>query len=156
MAATAPTSKSRSSRQTKFLIGAFLIFAVIGYLIFFGLSNTSQYFLTVGELQSKGSSAVGQGVRVGGNLVPKSINKDIKASQIAFAITDGTKQLDVRYGGVVPDTFDQATEVIAEGKLGSDGTFVATQVLAKCPSKYDASKLEWYDTANGGNTQYGH
>lgn len=155
MATTATTTKPRSSRQIRFLIGAFLIFGVIGYLIFFGLTNTQQYFLTVGELQGKGSSAVGQGVRVGGNLVQKSISKDIKASQIAFAITDGTKQLNVRYGGVVPDTFDQATEVIAEGKLGSDGTFVATQVLAKCPSKYDSSKLEWYDSSAGGNLQYG-
>lgn len=136
-----PNSKPRSSRQIKFLIGAVLIFGVIGYLIFFGLSSTSQYYLTVGELATKGSTMVGQGVRVGGDLVQTSINKDVKSNQISFAITDGAKQLNVKYSGVVPDTFDRATQVIAEGKLNSDGTFVATQVLAKCPSKYDAADI---------------
>ncbi len=84
---------------------------------------------------------VGQGVRVGGNLVQNSIKEDVKDSKISFAISDGGRQLQVSYNGVVPDTFDKATQVIAEGKLGSDGTFTASTVLAKCPSKYDAAQI---------------
>lgn len=148
------TSKTRAKYQTRYLIGAFIILAVIGYLIFFGISSTQQYYLSVGELFNKGNSVVGQGVRVGGNLVQDSIKQDIKASKISFAISDGSRNLPISYNGVVPDTFDKATQVIAEGKLNQDGTFTASLVLAKCPSKYDASKLQWYSTADGGSLNY--
>jgi cytochrome c-type biogenesis protein CcmE len=144
----------RAKYQTRYLIGAFLILAVIGYLIFFGISSTQQYYLSVGELFNKGQSVVGQGVRVGGNLVQYSIKEDVKSSKISFAISDGSRSLPVSYNGVVPDTFDKATQVIAEGKLNQDGTFTASLVLAKCPSKYDASKLQWYSTADSGNMNY--
>jgi cytochrome c-type biogenesis protein CcmE len=146
--------KPRAKYQTRYLIGAFLILAVIGYLIFFGISSTQQYYLSVGELFNKGQPVVGQGVRVGGNLVQDSIKEDIKNNKISFAISDGSRNLPVSYNGVVPDTFDKATQVIAEGKLNPDGTFTASLVLAKCPSKYDASKLEWYSTADSGNLNY--
>lgn len=148
------TRKPRAKYQIKFLLGAFLILAVIGYLIFFGISSTQQYYWSVGELFNKGQSVVGQGVRVGGNLVQGSINEDVKNSKISFSISDGAHSLPVSYNGVVPDTFDKATQVIAEGKLNQDGTFTASLVLAKCPSKYDASKLEWYSTANNANINY--
>lgn len=146
--------KRRAKYQTRYLIGAFLILGVIGYLIFFGISSTQQYYLSVGELFNKGQSVVGQGVRVGGDLVQNSIHQDIKNNQISFAISDGARTLPVSYNGAVPDTFDKATQVIAEGKLNPDGTFTASLVLAKCPSKYDASKLEWYSTADSGNLNY--
>jgi cytochrome c-type biogenesis protein CcmE len=44
----------------------------------------------------------------------------------------------VRYTGVVPDTFKDDAEVIVTGTLGSDGVFQASDLLAKCPSKYEA------------------
>ncbi len=154
-----PQTSSRPAKKpaykVKYLIGLLLIFGVIGYLIFFGISSTQQYYMTPTELFAKGQAVMGQGERVGGNLVASSIQQDIKNNKISFAITDGTKQLPVSYDGVVPDTFPKATQVIVEGKLNGDGTFVASEVLAKCPSKYDASKIETYDTKSGGNLNYG-
>lgn len=140
--------------QVKYLIGAFLIFGVIGYLIFFGLTQTSQWALQVGDFTARGPAAVGQGARVSGQLEANSVKKDVQDNKIAFVLTDGKNRLSVVYSGVVPDTFDRATEVVVEGKLTSDGTFTASNVLAKCPSKYDESKLEWYDTSQGGNLSY--
>lgn len=147
-------AKPRAKYKARYLIGAFLILGVVAYLIFFGISSTQQYYLSVTELFNKGQPMVGQGVRVGGNLVQGSIKEDIKNNQISFAISDGARNLPVSYTGVVPDTFDKATQVIAEGKLNQDGSFSASLVLAKCPSKYDASKLEWYSTADNGNLNY--
>jgi len=140
---TFPSSarKPRVKYQIKYLVGLALILGVIGYLIFFGISSTQQYYVTPAELLTKGQTMVGQGVRVGGNLVQNSIQEDVKDSKISFAISDGSRQLQVSYNGVVPDTFAKATQVIAEGKLGSDGTFTASTVLAKCPSKYDAAQI---------------
>jgi cytochrome c-type biogenesis protein CcmE len=144
-------------RQTKYLIGAILILGVIGYLIFFGLQSTSQYALDLSQLQAKGQSVVGQGVRVIGNLDQSSIQKDVQNNKIAFVITDGAHRLPIAYTGAVPDTFDKATEVIAEGKLSTDGTFNASLVLAKCPSKYDAadvpsSDYQWQTFGNNNSS----
>jgi cytochrome c-type biogenesis protein CcmE len=145
--------KPRAKYQLKYLLGLACILGVIGYLIFFGISNTQQYYKKVGELLSAKATLTGQGVRVGGNLVPSSIDKDITKNKISFVISDGSSQLPVSYEGAVPDTFDKATEVIAEGKLNPDGTFTASLVLAKCPSKYDAASIppsdyQWQTFAN--------
>ena len=153
-----PQSVTKPRRQVKYLIGAAIIFAVIGYLIFFGLANTQQYYKKVGELLGEKATLIGQGVRVGGNLVPTSIKEDIKNNQISFELTDGSQVLPISYNGVVPDTFAKATEVIAEGKLNNDGTFTASLVLAKCPSKYDAagnqpSDYQWYNGKDLQNLQ---
>jgi cytochrome c-type biogenesis protein CcmE len=146
--------KPKPKYQVKYLIGAVVIVAVIGYLIFFGLTQTSQWSINVTELRAKGSTAIGQGVRVSGQLEADSVEKDIKANKIAFVLTDGTNRLPVSYNGIVPDTFDRAVEVVAEGKLNPDGSFTATNVLARCPSKYDESKLEWYDSSQAGSANY--
>ncbi len=141
--------------QLKYLLGAVVIFGVIAYLIFFGLTQTSQWSVPVGELLARGDSAVGQGARVSGQLEANSVQKDVKANKIAFVLTDGTNRLPVIYSGVVPDTFERAVEVVAEGKLNADGSFTASNILARCPSKYDESKLEWYDSSQGGSMDYG-
>ncbi|MGE5140153.1 MAG: cytochrome c maturation protein CcmE [Rudaea sp.] len=144
----------KSTFQPKYLIGLALILGVIGYLIFFGISSTQQYFLTPSELFGKGAAMVGQGERVGGSLVPDSVQRDVQNNLISFKMTDGTAQLPVSYTGAVPDTFEKATQVIVEGKLTGNGTFIASNVMAKCPSKYDASKIEEFDTRNGGDLNY--
>lgn len=149
-------AKPKPKYQIKYLLGAVLIFGVIGYLIVFGLTQTSQWAINVTQLREKGDSAIGQGARVTGQLEANSVEKDVKANKIAFVLTDGVHRLPVSYAGVVPDTFDRAVEVVAEGKLNPDGTFTATNVLARCPSKYDESQLEWYDSnAQSGNVHYG-
>src|SRR5262245_39042312 len=147
---TFTAKKPKPKYQVKYLLGAFVILGAIVALIVFGLTQTSKWALEVSELHAKGASAIGQGVRVTGKLEPNSVEKDIKGNQIAFVLTDGTNRLPVTYNGIVPDTFDRAVEVVAEGKLNGDGTLTATNVLARCPSKYDASKLEWYDSKAGG------
>lgn len=148
--------KAKPKYQLKYLLGAVVIFGIIGYLIFFGLTQTSQWSINVAELKARGATAIGQGARVSGQLEANSIAKDVKANKIAFVLTDGTNRLPVSYAGVVPDTFDRAVEVVAEGKLNSDGSFTASNVLARCPSKYDESKLEWYDSSQtkGENLNY--
>ena len=106
-------NKPKPKYQLKYLIGAIVIVAVIGYLIFFGLTQTSQWAINVTDLHAKGSSAIGQGVRVSGQLEANSVEKDIKAHKIAFGLTDGTNRLPVSYNGIVPDTFDRAVEEVA-------------------------------------------
>jgi len=141
-------------RQTKLLLGAFVILAAIGLFIFSSLQGNQQYFMTLDELKAKGDFATKQTVRVGGNLAPNTTKINPKDLTAEFAITDGANVLPVTYKGVLPDTFEKSTQVIAEGKLGSDGVFHASLVLAKCPSKYDPAQVEWHQSDQSGNLNY--
>ena len=127
----------------KFLIGALAIVAAVAFLMFQGVRETGVYFLTPSELAAKtaaDSTFVNAGVKVGARVLPGSVRRDEAARRIDFVITDGTHQLPVTYSGLVPDTFtdQQDIEVIVEGRLGRDGVFQATDVLAKCGSRYES------------------
>lgn len=148
------TDKGFLPRQTKILLGAFVIFAAVGFFIFTNLQGNQQYFLTLAEMKAKGDLATRQTVRIGGNLAPNTTKVDSKSVSAQFTLTDGSIVLPVVYNGVLPDTFEKSTQVIAEGKLGSDGVFHASLVMAKCPSKYDPSQVEWHTSTEQGNLNY--
>ncbi|CAG0940964.1 Cytochrome c-type biogenesis protein CcmE [Anaerolineae bacterium] len=141
-------------RQTKLLLGAFIVLGAIAVFAFNSLQGNQQYFLTLAELKSKGDIATKQVVRVGANLAPNTTHINSKNVTAQFTMTDGTNVLPVVYTGVLPDTFEKSTQVIAEGKVGSDGVFHATLVLAKCPSKYDPSQIEWHSSTDAGALNY--
>ncbi len=148
------TDRGLLPRQTKLLLGAFVIFAAIGAYVIISTNATQQYFMTLSELKAKGGVAAQESVRVGGNLAPNSTHINSKAVTAQFTITDGTNVLPVVYSGILPDTFEKSTQVIAEGKVGSDGVFHASLVLAKCPSKYDPSQIDWHSSTDQGNLNY--
>jgi cytochrome c-type biogenesis protein CcmE len=131
------------SPRNKFLLGAGIIMASVVFLIASGVKETGVYFLTPTELVNKveaDPTFYDVGIKVGAKVVPGSIRRDDAARRVDFAVSDGGKQFDVTYVGIVPDTFTDANdiEVIVEGKYGRDGVFRATEVLAKCGSRYEA------------------
>jgi cytochrome c-type biogenesis protein CcmE len=77
---------------------------------------------------------------MGAKVVPGSIRRDPASREIDFRVSDGLHTYPVTYRGLVPDTFTDANdiEVVVEGRLGRDGVFRATDVLAKCGSRYEA------------------
>jgi cytochrome c-type biogenesis protein CcmE len=128
---------------TKFLLGAAVIVAGTAGLIVTGVKETGVYFLTPTELLAKTAADPtfhDVGLKVGAKVVPGSVQRDQATRTIAFRVTDGASEFPVTYTGLVPDTFTDASniEVIVEGKLGRDGVFHATEVLAKCGSRYEA------------------
>jgi cytochrome c-type biogenesis protein CcmE len=128
---------------TKFLIGALVIVAGVTGLIATGVKETGVYFLTPTELVARTTSDPSfhdVGIKVGAKVVPGSVKRDQGARTIDFRVTDGAHEFPVTYTGIIPDTFTDASniEVIVEGKYGRDGIFHATEVLAKCGSRYEA------------------
>ena len=118
-------------------VGAVLALAV-AYLVLTGLQTTTVYYLTVGELLQRGPS--GQAVRVAGVVAPGSIVKEQGGLGLRFSVKDSSGTLPVVYsGGQVPDIFRDQVEVVAEGKYAADGTFHASNLLAKCPSKFEGT-----------------
>jgi cytochrome c-type biogenesis protein CcmE len=132
---------------TKFGIGAAAIVVAVFGLIYQGVRQTGVYFLSPTELldrTERDPSFHDVGLKVGAKVVPGSIRRDPGNQRIAFEVSDGTSHFPVTYEGLVPDTFTDANdiEVIMAGKLGRDGVFHATEVLAKCGSRYEAALQE--------------
>ena len=98
------------------------------------------YYVTVKEYTEKGQPK-GR-FRVNGKVAPGSIERVAGGRQVKFTIKDkdGAATLPVDYSGIIPDTFVDDADVVVEGDRTPDGVFVATTLLAKCPSKYEAAK----------------
>ena len=129
--------------STKFLIGALVIVAGVTGLIVTGVKETGVYFLTPTKLVARTTADPtfhDVGIKVGAKVVPGSVRRDRGARTIDFRVTDGASEFPVTYVGIVPDTFTDASniEVIVSGKFGRDGVFHATEVLAKCGSRYES------------------
>ena len=131
--------------RTKFIIGASLVVGTVGYLMVEGIKDTGVYFLMPAELAERVASdptIYDVGVRLGGNVVKGSIERDLGARTITFEVTDGMEVFPVVYHGIAPDTFTDSVEVVVEGRLSREGTLQATNVLAKCGSRYEAYTAE--------------
>jgi len=126
---------------TKFAIGAVAIVGSVGYLMASGVKETGQYFLTPSELSQKvvvDPSFYNVGMKVGARVVPGSVRRDAATQMLRFQVTDGGARYPVVFHGLPPDTFTDSVEVVVEGRLQKDGVIYATNVLAKCGSRYEA------------------
>jgi cytochrome c-type biogenesis protein CcmE len=126
---------------SKFALGALLIVGSVGYLMASGIKQTGQYFLTPSELSRKiavDPSFYNVGMKVGAHVVPGTVTKDVAAQMLRFDVTDGSARYPVMFHGLPPDTFNDSVEVVVEGRLQHDGVIHATDVLAKCGSRYEA------------------
>ena len=120
---------------------ASLIAVIVGTLVwlaFAGTSDSKTYYKTITELGQMGNQALGQRVRVGGDVETGSIQHVGK--QIVFTLKQDKSSLKVVYIGTdpLPDTFRGGAQALADGKLDRDGAFHASKIQAKCASKYEA------------------
>ena len=122
-------------RPWVFVAGAAVFTLALAYLVYGGIQQGATYWVTVGELRHK-TAAPGR-VRLGGTVAPGSVAWDGSHEHLQFVITDGTDAVPVRYSGVVPDIFSEGRQVVVEGALTADGSFAATTLLAKCPTRYN-------------------
>lgn len=137
--------------RTKFLIGGALVLSTAAYLMASSIKETGVYYLTPSELSAHvtaDASFHDMGVKLGARVVPGTIVREPGGKRYAFRVTDGSTTFPVDYRGLAPDTFTDGVDVVVEGRLGRDGTFHATTLLAKCASRYE--------NAPGGNGPNGH
>jgi cytochrome c-type biogenesis protein CcmE len=119
----------------KWAIPALLVVGCVGYLIYSATGGSAEYYLTVGELRSH----TGTGdVRVAG-VVQDDVQKSDGGLHVTFTEKDSTASVPVDYSGALPDIFKPGITVVAEGRLGSDGVFHASTLLAKCPSRFSTT-----------------
>jgi len=83
---------------------------------------------------TKGEAPNGRTFRAGGMVKENSLVRD--GNSVRFVITDTLQDMPVTYVGLLPDLFKEGKGVVAQGKLGNDGMFVASEVLAKHDENY--------------------
>jgi len=135
--------------RTKFLIGGALVLSVAGYLMASSIKDTGVYYMTPTELSAKlqaDPSFVNAGVKVGARVVPGSVQRAAGGKEYAFRVTDGSHTFPVVYRGIAPDTFTDSVDVVVSGRMGTDGTFQATELLAKCASRYENAPEKYKET----------
>ena len=121
---------------TKIIIATVVILATVSYLALTGVRDNKSYYVTISELQGMGNKAYVRHLRVAGNVAPGSIHR--VGTYVDFSLLEQGRKLDVSYKGVEPppDTFKDDAQALAVGTYGKDGIFHATQLQAKCASKY--------------------
>jgi cytochrome c-type biogenesis protein CcmE len=124
----------------RIIIATVIILGTIGYLAFTGVQANKSYYVTIQELQGMGNHAYTRHLRVAGNVKPGSIERD--GAHLQFVLVEQGRKLNVNYAGgdPPPDTFKDNAQALAVGMYGRDGVFHATQIQAKCASKYAPAK----------------
>jgi cytochrome c-type biogenesis protein CcmE len=124
----------------KIVAAAVVVLATVGWLAYTGVRDTKSYYCTIGELNAMGKKAYTRNLRVAGNVQPGSIQRS--GTNARFVLLEQGLSLQVNYQGAEPppDTFKDDAQALAVGTYGRDGVFHATQLQAKCASKYAPAK----------------
>lgn len=127
--------------QGKFIVGAGIIVVTLLALAYVGYTQSKTYYHTISELSTLHGTALHQRMRVSGDVLAGSIAH--VDGHINFILEENGKQLPVSYVGTdpLPDTFKDGAQALVEGRLTSQGSFVAQEVQAKCASKYQAAPV---------------
>ena len=127
---------SSTTKPTGIIVASLIIVGVVIWLAFAAAGDNKSYYVTITELQAMGNKAYTRHLRVAGNVKPGSIQR--VGTNAHFTLLEQGKVLDVAYQGSEPppDTFKDDAQALAIGTYGRDGVFHATQLQAKCASKY--------------------
>ena len=107
-----------------------------GLLASWALRNQASFFYLPDELMAD-PPEIGRAVRLGGMVATDSIQMQADGVTVAFVVTDQAEaRVPVQYSGILPDLFVEGSGVVAEGSLAEDGTFIATNLLAKHDENY--------------------
>jgi len=127
-------------RRRFFIVSGFLItFSIAAALVLMAFEENIVFFYSPTELSRKLEQQLippNRRLRIGGLVQDGSIDREDDGLTITFRVTDTVEVVPVRFRGLLPDLFREGQGVVAEGSMGSDGTFVATEVLAKHDETY--------------------
>jgi len=125
------------ARHRRFLwIGSgVVLLGAAATLVLSAFQSNLVFFFTPSQIAAN-EAPRGRAFRVGGMVVDKSLRRESDGLTVHFDVTDTAKTVPVVYKGILPDLFKEGKGVVAQGKLESDGSFHATEVLAKHDENY--------------------
>jgi cytochrome c-type biogenesis protein CcmE len=115
---------------------ALIVATAIGVMLYTTMGESMQYYKYVDEVTEDPAAWKGKNLQVHGYVVPGSIGRKRDALEYQFKLQRNGREITAYYTGTTPDTFADDAEVVLTGQLTDDG-FVATDMTAKCPSKYE-------------------
>lgn len=125
-----------SHKAVKIGVTVFVLAAAFATLLFTTLQDNLQYYKYVDEVVVAPQEWHGKNLQVHGYVVPGSIGRKADSLDYQFDLQHNGKVIRAYYSGIVPDTFKADAEVVLTGRLTPTG-FHATDMTAKCPSKYE-------------------
>lgn len=153
----------KNKKNIKLIIGIALIAAALLYLVISSTLSQSQYFMTVAEIKDGQAELVGKNIRMSGVVLGDTISYDPQTLDLSFEVAQipGDHQLikdmggmsvvlaqaahdptlpkiQVHYKGPRPDLLKDEAQAIMTGALDASGVFQVSELLLKCPSKYEA------------------
>ena len=105
------------------------------WLVLSAFNQNMVFFFTPTQVLA-GEAPQGRSFRIGGMVEVGSIQRQPDGVTVNFVVTDSAQKIPVSYRGILPDLFKEDKGVVAQGKLGADGRFVADEVLAKHDENY--------------------
>ena len=126
--------KPRHKRMVWVLAGVAALGIAVG-LVLNAFRSNLVFFFTPTQIAA-GEAPQGRTFRLGGLVEPGSVRREGDGTTVVFRVTDGAKTIDVNFQGILPDLFSEGRGVVAQGTVGADGRFRASEVLAKHDENY--------------------
>jgi len=112
-----------------------LALGVATVLVLNAFQSNLVFFFTPTQVAG-GEVPQGKSFRIGGMVEDGSLVRENDGLTVRFSVTDTAKSVPVTYKGILPDLFKEGKGAVAQGQLGADGTFIASEVLAKHDENY--------------------
>lgn len=120
-------------KRIALIVGGLASIALAAVLTLNALDSNIALYVTPTEVLA-GKAPQGKAFRIGGLVKEGSVKR--QDMTVRFIITDTAKDIPVAYTGILPDLFRDGKGAVVQGKLGGDGVFAATEVLAKHDENY--------------------
>lgn len=120
-------------KRAALILGGLAALGLAAYLVLNAFQSNLVFFFSPSQIAS-GEAPKNRTFRVGGMVKTGTVKRDNLT--VSFVVTDTAKEVRVTYTGILPDLFREGKGVVAQGKLGDDGIFTATEVLAKHDENY--------------------
>jgi cytochrome c-type biogenesis protein CcmE len=122
-------------KRIALIIGGLAILGLVATLVLNAFQSNLVFFFSPTQVAA-GEAPKGKSFRIGGMVKEGSLQRQRDGVTLRFVVTDTDKDMTVAYKGILPDLFREGKGVVAQGKLGDDGVFAASEVLAKHDENY--------------------
>lgn len=149
-----PTKPGIKAKHQRLVLAALALAALVtaGFIAASALREQASYFYTPSTL-AKAQVAAGKAVRLGGMVERGSITRRKDGVTVQFVVKDRDATLPVEYRGITPDLFVEGSGVVADGRLNTNGVFIADSLLAKHDENYVPRELADIDMSAAEHTK---
>lgn len=123
-------------KKVGFALGLIVVLSSFGYLVYGNIGENLVFFHTPGELLAQGSEAYDKPFRLGGQVVPGSVQWNAEALDLRFTLQDEDGEIRVVSQKAPPAMFREGQGVIVEGRLNDEGVFESSSVMVKHSNEY--------------------